>query len=74
MAKIVPAKDLRTKTDDELAEIVRSSTNQLFEARFQNYTNRLDDTARLRRLRTDIARAKTVQTERRKGAAAKSEG
>ncbi len=70
MAKSVPASDLRTKTDAELVEIIRSTENQLFTAKFQNHTNRLDDTSTLRRLRHEIARARTVLTERKSAATA----
>jgi len=80
MAKGTTAKDLRTKGDDELVELVATTKNKLFESRFQNYTNRLNDTAQVRKLRRDLARMNTIVSERRNSAAkpnagkAKSEG
>lgn len=80
MAKGTTAKDLRTKSGDELTELLASTKNKLFESRFQNYTNRLNDTALVRKLRRDLARMNTIVTERRISAAkpnagkAKSEG
>ena len=80
MAKGTTAKDLRTKSGDELIELVATTKNKLFESRFQNYTNRLNDTAQVRKLRRDLARMNTIVSERRISAAkpnagkAKSEG
>ena len=56
--------DLREKTDDELKELEASMTRDLWKSRFSNYSNQLDDTDKIRRLRRDIARVKTLQTER----------
>jgi len=50
MARGTSAKDLRTKNDEEIAELIKTAKNQLFESRFQNYTNRLDDTSKMRAL------------------------
>jgi large subunit ribosomal protein L29 len=76
-----PASELRGKNDEELAELLKTTKSQLFEARFQNYTNRLDQTSKIRSLRRQLARVLTVTTERRNSArqaaatsAAKSEG
>ena len=56
--------DLREKTDDELVELEKTMARDLWKSRFSNYSNQLDDTDKIRRLRRDIARVKTVQTER----------
>ena len=80
MAKGTTAKDLRTKSGDELIELVATTKNKLFQSRFENYTNRLNDTAQVRKLRRDLARMNTIVSERRISAAkpnagkAKSEG
>lgn len=80
MAKGTKASELRSKSDADLADFIKTTRNQLFEARFQNYTNRLDDTAKISRLRRDLARALTIQNERARSAktaaepAAKVEG
>lgn len=57
------AKDLREKAKPELEEMERDLTRELWKTRFSNFTNQLDDTARMRRLRRDIARVKTVLTQ-----------
>jgi large subunit ribosomal protein L29 len=69
MAKQATGADLRAKTDAELSEQLKSAQGALFTARFENFTNKLDDTAKMRRLRREIARIKTVQAERKRAAA-----
>ncbi|MBW1762927.1 MAG: 50S ribosomal protein L29, partial [Deltaproteobacteria bacterium] len=44
---------------------------QLWKARFDNHTNQLDDTSSIPKLRRDLARVKTILTERRTEAANK---
>ncbi|MDP3273715.1 MAG: 50S ribosomal protein L29 [Deltaproteobacteria bacterium] len=65
MAKGQTAADLRGKTDAELIELLKTVESSLFTARFENYTNKLDDTAKLRQIRREIAKIKTIQSERR---------
>ena len=57
------AKDIKEKAKPELEEMERDLTRELWKTRFSNFTNQLDDTAKLRRLRRDIARVKTVLTQ-----------
>lgn len=71
MAKGTKIADLRGQTDEQLAEFVKATTADILTARFQNYTNQLNDTSRVGKLRRDLARAVTLQAER-KGAAAKT--
>ena len=40
-------------------------TRELWKTRMDNHTNQLDDTAKIRRLRRDIARVKTLLVERK---------
>ncbi|OYW45029.1 50S ribosomal protein L29 [Altererythrobacter fulvus] len=62
--------DLRTKTDDQLtAELVDLKREQ-FNLRFQAATNQLERPARVKEVRREIARIKTLQSER--AAAAKA--
>jgi large subunit ribosomal protein L29 len=68
----VKAKDLRERTDEALTELEKSLESDIFQARFKNFTNRLNDTAAIRRTRRDLARVKTLLTQRH--AAAESEG
>lgn len=58
------AKELSERTDEALKELEKSIQNDIFQARFKNFTNRLNDTASVKRLRRDLARVKTVLTQR----------
>ncbi len=64
------AKDLRERTTDHLKELEKQLTGEVFQARFKNFTNRLNDTAAIRKSRRDLARIKTILTQRVSGAAA----
>ncbi len=64
------AQDLRERTAEELVELQKTLVRERFENRFKNFTNRLDNTAVLKQARRDIARVKTILTEK---AQAKSE-
>ena len=57
-------KELRDRTDEALQELEKSLQGDIFQARFKNFTNRLNDTASVRRLRRDLARVKTLLTAR----------
>lgn len=59
------AKELGEKPESELVELEATTRRELFKARFSNFTNQLDDTAKLRRLRQEIARINTVLTQKR---------
>jgi large subunit ribosomal protein L29 len=61
------AKDLHERTLEDLHELEKTITKDLFESRFKNFTNRLDDTASLRTHRREIARIKTVLGEKARG-------
>lgn len=58
------AKDLQERTPVELAELEQETVRDLWKTRFTNHTNKLDDTAKIRRLRRTIARIKTVITQK----------
>lgn len=58
--------ELREQTLSELEEAERDLARELWKSRMDNYTNKLDDTAKIRRLRRDIARVKTILAERRR--------
>jgi large subunit ribosomal protein L29 len=58
------AEEIRGKSADELKTLVGEIRVELFKARIQNHTNQLDSTAKLRGLRRDIARIKTVLRQR----------
>ena len=55
--------ELRKLTYKELGEALSESKEELFNLRFQLVTNQLDNHARLREVRRDVARIKTVMRE-----------
>ena len=52
--------DLNAKSAAELAEELVAAKKELFNLRFQNATNQLDNTARIKEVRKNIARIQTV--------------
>ena len=58
--------DLKKKSDAELAQALTDAKKELFNLRFQNATNQLDNTARIKDVRRNIARIQTVITEKAK--------
>ena len=63
--------ELRKQSDEELTELEKTMARDLWKSRFANHSNQLDDTNKVRRLRRDIARIKTLQGERVRAAAEK---
>ena len=58
--------DLKAKSAAELAEDLVAAKKELFNLRFQNATNQLDNTARITEVRKNIARIQTVIAEKAK--------
>ena len=56
--------DLKTKSAAELNEELVAAKKELFNLRFQNATNQLDNTSRIKGVRRNIARIQTVITEK----------
>ncbi len=56
--------DLRESTTEELGVMEGDLRRQLWKARFDNHTSQLDDTSSIHKLRRDLARVKTILTER----------
>ena len=52
--------DLRSKSQAELNEELVAAKKELFNLRFQNATNQLDNTSRIKDVRSNIARIQTV--------------
>ena len=52
--------DLRTKSAAELNDELVAAKKELFTLRFQNATNQLDNTSRIKEVRKNIARIQTV--------------
>ena len=59
------AEDVRAKTSDELVDDLRDLKKEQFNLRFQVATGQLENTARFRVIRRDIARIKTILGQRR---------
>ena len=57
---------LKAKSAAELQEELVASKKELFNLRFQNATNQLDNTSRIKEVRKNIARIQTVITEKSK--------
>ena len=55
---------LNAKTAAELNEELVAAKKELFNLRFQNATNQLDNTSRIKEVRKNIARIQTVITEK----------
>jgi len=60
--------DLKAKSAAELNEELVAAKKELFNLRFQNATNQLDNTARIKEVRKNIARIQTLITEKAKAA------
>ena len=58
------AEDLRSKTVDELTDNLNDLAKEAFNLRFQQATGQLENTARVRVVRRDIARIKTILNQR----------
>ena len=58
------ARDLKELSNEELAQKLADTRQELFNLRFQSATGALENTARLKLARRDIARIMTVQIER----------
>lgn len=56
--------DLQAKSVAALAEDLVAAKKELFNLRFQNATNQLDNTARIKEVRRNIARIQTVITKK----------
>ena len=65
------ASDLRTKSTDELKETLLDLRKEQFNLRFQRASGQLENTARVRQVRRDIARIHTIAGEKQ---AAKAKG
>lgn len=59
--------DLKEKNADELKVELVTAKKELFNLRFQNATNQLDNTSRIKEVRKNIARIQTIITQKAKG-------
>ena len=58
------AQELRDKTPDQLREELSNLKKEAFNLRFQQATGQLENTARMRSVKRDVARVKTVLTQK----------
>ena len=63
------ATDLRAKSEDQLGEELGNLKREAFNLRFQAATSQLEKPSRVREVRRDIARIKTLQNERSRSTA-----
>ncbi|KAF0676209.1 50S ribosomal protein L29 [Profundibacterium mesophilum] len=63
------AKELQDKTPDELKDQLATLKKEAFNLRFQQATSQLENTARMRNVRRDVARVKTVLNQKAAAAA-----
>ena len=66
------AKELREKTPDQLRDELANLKKEAFNLRFQQATNQLENTARMRVVRRNAARVKTILNEKAAAAAAEA--
>ncbi len=59
--------ELRNKSSEELKNDLVVAKKELFNLRFQNATNQLNNTARIKEVRKNIARIQTIITQKQKG-------
>lgn len=57
------AKDIRAMTTDQVKDEILKLKKEQFNLRFQRATGQVENTARIRQIRRDIARLKTVQSQ-----------
>ncbi|MGB7295536.1 MAG: 50S ribosomal protein L29 [Candidatus Aminicenantales bacterium] len=60
------ARELRELTDDELLQREKELTDQLFKLRFQHTLGQVENAMKLRNIRRDLARIKTIVKEKEK--------
>ena len=61
--------DLKAKTEDQLGEELGNLKREAFNLRFQAATSQMEKSSRVKEVRKDIARIKTLQNERSRSAA-----
>ncbi|MGR3435753.1 MAG: 50S ribosomal protein L29 [Shimia sp.] len=64
------ASELRDKTPDQLREELTNLKKESFNLRFQQATGQMENTARMKQVRRDAARVKTILNEKARGDAA----
>jgi len=60
VSSIMKASEMREQSAEDLENLIKEKEEELFKLRFQHHTGQLENVARLRLVRREIARAKTV--------------
>lgn len=68
MAKATKPTDIRTKSDDQRSTMLLDLRKEQFNLRFQRATGQIEGVGRVREVRRDIARVKTIMTEQKRSA------
>lgn len=68
MAKATKPTDIRTKTGDQLSTMLLDLRKEQFNLRFQRATGQAEGVGRVREVRRDIARVKTIMAEQKRSA------
>ena len=66
---MVKAEDTRAKTVDELNDQLNDLSKEAFNLRFQAASGQLENTARVRQVRRNLAQIKTILYEKKRGSA-----
>ena len=67
-AALYKASDIRTKTPDELEALLLDLRKEQFKLRFQRAAGQTEGLARVKEVRREIARVKTIQAEKQRSA------
>jgi large subunit ribosomal protein L29 len=63
---VTRADDLRNQSAEELTQFVRTKEEELLKLKFQHATGQLENTARKKVVRRELARARTIMTQKAK--------
>ena len=66
---MVKAEDIKAKTVDELSDQLNELNKEAFNLRFQAASGQLENTARVRQVRRNLAQIKTILNEKRRASA-----
>jgi large subunit ribosomal protein L29 len=67
MKKTAAVSSMRESSNEELKARIKRTEDELFQHRLKRYTNQLENTNLIRKSRRDIARAKTIMSQRAAG-------
>jgi large subunit ribosomal protein L29 len=65
VSNLAKSSDLRSQSEDELETFARERRDEIFKLRFQHYTGQLENVARIRTAKRELARALTILNQKR---------